>query len=390
MKKSTIFILIALIAGLLIGYGMARQKSSAPEGEKDGYAEDEKGESADDKGPIKIGFIGPQTGDIASLGEIAKITAELAVKEINDAGGVKGRNIELIAEDSQCTPTGGTNAVNKLVNIDKVKAIVGGLCSAETAPAAPIAQKAGVPMVIYCASAPGITKVGNYIFRVYPSDTFQSVFAAEYAYNTLQKKNVAILYVKNDWGQGLHDGFTVRFKELGGTIVYDESFAQDSRDLRTQITKAKEANPDLLVFYSYPDAAVPGLKQAKELELAVPILGGDAFDDPKVPTEGAESAEGLMYSVTKLPIPEDFKAKFFAATGKEIKICGPHAYDAVKLLAKVMESAGSGKAAIRDELAKVKDYPGVSGVITFNADGDITNNEYEVKVIKGGKVETVQ
>ena len=386
MKKSTLFILIALIAGLLIGYGMARQKPVLTGNDKDGLEDGE----AKEEGTIKIGFIGPQTGDISSLGEIAKITAELAVKEINDAGGVKGRNIELIAEDSQCTPTGGTNAVNKLVNIDKVTAIVGGLCSSETAPAAPIAQEAGVPMIAYCASAPGITKVGDYIFRVYPSDTFQSVFAAEYAYNTLQKKNVAILYVKNDWGQGLHDGFTARFKELGGTIVYDESFAQDARDLRTQITKVKEANPDLLVFYSHPDAGVPGLKQMKELGLTSPILGGDAFDDPKIPTEGAEAAEGVMYSVTKLLIPEDFKSKFQAATGKEIKICGPHAYDAVKVLAKVMEEAGSDKTAIRDELAKVKDYQGVSGVITFNTDGDITNNEYEVKVIKGGKVETAQ
>ncbi|HCE86912.1 MAG TPA: hypothetical protein DEP08_03945 [Candidatus Jacksonbacteria bacterium] len=365
---------------------MARQKPVLTGNDKDGLEDGE----AKEEGTIKIGFIGPQTGDISSLGEIAKITAELAVKEINDAGGVKGRNIELIAEDSQCTPTGGTNAVNKLVNIDKVTAIVGGLCSSETAPAAPIAQEAGVPMISYCASAPGITKVGDYIFRVYPSDTFQSVFAAEYAYNTLQKKNVAILYVKNDWGQGLHDGFTARFKELGGTIVYDESFAQDARDLRTQITKVKEANPDLLVFYSHPDAGVPGLKQMKELGLTSPILGGDAFDDPKIPTEGAEAAEGVMYSVTKLLIPEDFKSKFQAATGKEIKICGPHAYDAVKVLAKVMEEAGSDKTAIRDELAKVKDYQGVSGVITFNTDGDITNNEYEVKVIKGGKVETAQ
>lgn len=386
MKKPTIFILIALIAGLLIGYGMARQKP-APGGEvNDEYADT--GEK--EKGPIKIGFISPQTGDIASLGEVAKIAAELAVKEVNDAGGVQGRELELVVEDSQCTPTGGTNAVNKLVNIDKVTAIVGGLCSAETAPAAPIAQAAGVPVVVYCASAPGITKVGDYIFRVYPSDTFQSVFAAEYAYNTLTKKNAAILYVKNDWGQGLHDGFTTRYKELGGTIVYDESFTQDARDLRTQITKAKEANPEIIVFYSYPDAGVPGLKQMKELGVTAPILAGDAFDDPKIPTEGAEAAEGVMYSVTKLPVPEDFKTKFQAATGKEIKICGPHAYDAVKILAKVMEDSGSDKAAIRDGLAQVKDYQGVSGPITFNADGDITNNQYEVKIIKGGKVETMQ
>lgn len=338
-------------------------------------------------GPIQLGFYGPQSGDIATLGEMARDAAVLAVDEINKAGGIDGRQLKLVVEDSQCKPTGGTNAVNKLINVDKVVAIVGGLCSAETAPAAPIAQEAGVPMVIYCASAPGITKVGDQIFRVYPSDTFQSRFAADYALNILKKKNAAVLYVKNDWGQGMHDGFTEKFKELGGSVVFDESFPQESRDLRTQFTKIKETKPDLLVFYSYTEAAIPGLKQAKELGLKIPVLGGDAFDDPKIGEEVKEAAEGVMYTVTQLNIPDDFKTKFQEATGKEAKICGPHAYDAVKILAGVIKKAGTDREAVRDELAKTKDYEGVSGKITFNEDGDIVDVAYEVKVFKGGKAE---
>src|SRR6185369_14320475 len=107
------------------------------------------------------------------------------------------------------------------------------------------------PMMSYCSSAPGITKVGDYIFRDYPSDTFQSKFSAEYAFNTLKKTRAAVLYVKNDWGQGMRDGFVPRFTELGGTVVFDESATQDARDFRTQITKIKAAKPDIVIFYSY-------------------------------------------------------------------------------------------------------------------------------------------
>jgi len=341
-------------------------------------------------GPIQLGFYGPQSGDIATLGEMARDAAILAVDEINKRGGIDGRQLKLVVEDSQCKPTGGTNAVNKLINIDKAVAIVGGLCSAETAPAAPIAQEAGVPMVVYCASAPGITKVGDRIFRVYPSDTFQSQFAADYTFNTLKKKNAAMLYVKNDWGQGMHDGFVEKFKELGGAVVFDESFLQENRDFRTQLTKIKAAKPELLVFYSYTEAAIPGLKQAKELGIKVPILGGDAFDDPKIGEEAKGAAEGVMYTVTQLNIPDDFKVKFQAATGREAKICGPHAYDAVRILAGVIEKVGTDRKMVRDELAKTKDYEGVSGKITFNEDGDIMDTAYEVKVFKDGKAEKME
>ena len=338
---------------------------------------------------IKIGFIGPQTGDAVALGESALAAAKIAVDEVNTAGGVKGKIIELVAEDSGCNPTGGTNAVSKLVNVDKVKAIVGGLCSAETAPAAPIAQEAGVPMVSYCASAPGITKVGDYIFRVYPSDIFQGPFNAEYAYTNIGKK-AAVLYVQNDWGQGMHDGFTAKFKELGGEVVYAEGVTQDSRDMRTQITKIKDSGTALIAFFAYPEGAIAGLKQMKELGVKLPIIGGDAFDDPKIGAEAKEAAEGVRYTVPKVAVPDEFNQKLVAASGKEAKICAPQAYDAVKLLAKVVEEVGTEGQAVRDKLAATANYEGVSGAITFNEDGDILNADYDIKVFKSGKAEVVQ
>ncbi|MBI3335780.1 MAG: ABC transporter substrate-binding protein, partial [Candidatus Portnoybacteria bacterium] len=157
--------------------------------------------------PIKLGYIGPLTGELADGGEAGLAGATLAVKEINDAGGVLGRQLELVAEDDKCSAE-GVNAMNKLVNIDKVVAITGPDCSASGGPALPIAQKAGVPVVVRWASAPHLTKIGDYIFRVYPSDAFQGKFIAEFLYNDLGKKKAAVVYVKNDWGQGIHDVFT--------------------------------------------------------------------------------------------------------------------------------------------------------------------------------------
>ena len=151
------------------------------------------------KEPIKIGLVAPMTGEAASYGEAAFGGATLAVKEINDAGGIKGRKIELVVEDDRCS-SAGANAISKLVSIDNVTAFIGPVCSASAGPGLPIAQNDKTPVIIIGASAPALTKIGDYIFRNYPSDTFQGKFAAEFVYNTLGKKKTAVIFVKNDWG----------------------------------------------------------------------------------------------------------------------------------------------------------------------------------------------
>ncbi|MBU0635480.1 ABC transporter substrate-binding protein [Candidatus Micrarchaeota archaeon] len=334
---------------------------------------------------IKIGYIGPLTGDAASVGEAGLAAAELAVKEINDAGGLLNKKIELVVEDDQCTTTGGTNAINKLLNIDQVIAISGPDCGSAAGSSLPLAQQAGTPVVIRWASVPDLPKIGNYIFRVYPSDTFQGVYTANYIFNALGKKRVAVLYVKNEYGQGLRDVFVEEFTRLGGEIVFEDSFTQDASDLRSIITKAKEANPDIVFFPAYRAAGIIGLRQMKELGLNVPIVAGDAFDTDEVIKN--PEGEGVLYSVAITNNPKEFKQRVLEATGKKAdKITAPLAYDSIYIIAEAIQRAGNlDKEKIRAELENTS-FAGVSyELIEFDENGDLKGAEYEMRIIQNQK-----
>src|SRR3989344_6505412 len=197
-------------------------------------------------GPIEIGFIGPLTGDAASLGVPSKAAVEAAVEEINaevESTGT-GRQLHVTYEDGHCNAQAATNAAQKLINQDKVVAIIGGLCSTETAAFAPMALQAHIPVISYGSSAPNLSQLGPLFSRNYPSDAGQGKFAAEYMYNTLKVKKVAVMYHISDYGTGIKNVFVARFKELGGEVVAEEGAEQTATDYRTQLTKIMAANAD--------------------------------------------------------------------------------------------------------------------------------------------------
>ena len=346
-----------------------------------------KGQGENSTGSIKIGISAPMTGEVASYGEAVVGGAELAVKEINDAGGVNGRKIELVIEDDQCGADGGITAVQKLINVDNVAAMNGPVCSAAAGPALPLIQKAGIPDVLSVASAPGLTKAGDYIFRNYPSDSFQGKYAAEYLYNTLKKSKVAVIYVQNAWGLGIKDVFINRFKELGGQVVFEDSATQDSVDFRTSLTKAKAANPDSLYVPVYPANASGLLKQIAEMGLKVTVLGGDSFDAKEV--WDVSGSQGVLYLQAHLSAPDDFMNRVKSVTGKTPNAYTPFVYDAIKILAEAMKEAGSTNgAAVKAKLIGMdyKDSVAVSEV-KFNADRELNTASYDVKIINNSKGE---
>lgn len=348
------------------------------------------GEKASDTGtgPIKIGASLPLTGEAASYGEMTKAGIDLAVKEINSAGGVKGRQIQVVFEDDKCARD-GANVFSKLVNIDKVVAIVGPVCSAAAGPGIPIAQQGGVPTIIW-ASAPGLPKKGgNFIFRTYPSDSLQGRVAAEYIYNTLGKHSAAILYVKNDWGQGLNDTFAARFKELGGTITHVEGVTADATDMRTELAKIKASNPEIIYTPLYPAGAGAMVKQAKSLGIKTPLFGGDALDTKEF--SSVPEAEGVLFTEGKLNNPDAFKAKVKQITGKDSGPFTPLGYDSIKILAQVIGKVGTGQNVIKQELTKLDYTAGVSlPEISFDADRDLKSAQVEIRIIHGGKGEVYQ
>lgn len=339
---------------------------------------------------IKLGFIGPLTGDAANIGQDARAATMIAVEDINAAGGVSGKQIEMIYEDGKCTGKDASNAANKLINIDKVAAIIGGACSSETSAVAGSAEASKIPELSYCSSAPNITTAGDYIFRNYPSDTFQGKFAAEYAAKELGKKKAAILYVKTDYGVGIKDVFSKEFAALGGEIVAAEGYEQTSRDLRTSLTKIKAANPDIVYFLGYTEATVAGLRQAAELQLNVPVLGGDAWDDQKIWEEAGTAGEGAIYSIIYAKGSDPFKQKM-QAKGANITTCAPFAYDAVKLMAETIRQAGTDGEKIKNQLYKTNYQGGVSAdKITFDSNGDIVGANYVLKKVSNGKAEEIR
>ncbi len=340
-----------------------------------------------DTSPIKLGFIGPLTGDTSAIGQNAKAAVEIAVEEVNSGGGVGGRMIEVIYEDGQCDGAAASNAANKLINIDKVVMILGGACSGETSAFTGLAEQTQTPVLSYCSSAPAISQAGDFIFRNYPSDTFQGLFAADYVFNTLSKKDVAILYVKSDWGSGIKDVFVNKFKELGGTIAGEEGYEPNARDLRPNLTKIKSAKPDLLYFLGDTEASIPGLKQAAELKLAVPILGSDVWDDAKIWTEVGAAGDGVMYLVASTRGGDEFKTKMQAKVGtEEIAVCSPTAYDGLKIIAQVLGQTGTAdRVAIKDALYQTAYTGGVSfDNIRFGSNGDLVSANYVVKEVIDG------
>ncbi|HLD05407.1 MAG TPA: ABC transporter substrate-binding protein [Candidatus Nanoarchaeia archaeon] len=338
--------------------------------------------------PIKLGVIGPLTGDVASIGQSMQRAYQLAAEEVNVEGGIHGRQVQLIFEDGRCNGKDGSNAANKLANIDKVSVILGAGCSPETLAAAPITEAAKIILLSSISSNPDVSKAGDYVFRDYPSDAYMGKFAAEYAYTQLGKRKVATLYCLNDFCTAIKKVFKNRFEELGGKVITEESFEPDSKDLRTQLTKIKETQPDIIYFLAFTDASVIGIVQAKELGIDVPLLGGDPWSDPDIHKKTGDAAEGILWAEPYTPLSEEFKNKIYAKFGQVDLTTGTgQAYDALHIIAKIMRKVGTDSTKIKDELYQVKDYPGVSGTIGFDENGDLLEARYIIHTLKNGKVE---
>jgi branched-chain amino acid transport system substrate-binding protein len=332
---------------------------------------------------IKIGTYLALTGGIASYGQAELAGIELAVQEYNANGGINGQQIELIVEDDMTGPE-SVDAVQKLITIDQVIALIGPTGSASAGPSTPIVQNYEIPNILLTASAPDLTYIGDYIFRVYPSDSFQGKEAASFMKEDYDK--VAVVYVKNDWGQGIKDVFIDEFENLGGEVVYESGVLQEETDFKTEIEKITATDAEALYFAVYPNNAVSGFKQMEEYNFDLPIIGGDTLMGTEVTASGY--GDGTIFIVSKLDFPDDFAAKINAMEGYEdldVNFGASLGYDAANILFEAIESAGTNNEAIRDAL-KETSYAGVSSPhISFDEAGDIADTEYEYYMISNGE-----
>ncbi|MBI1979885.1 MAG: ABC transporter substrate-binding protein [Elusimicrobia bacterium] len=339
---------------------------------------------------IKIGAVLSITGSGAPYGEDAQRGIELAVNQINNKGGIKGEEVKLIVEDDQTDPKTSTLAVNKLISQDRVQVIIGAVTSSSMLADAPIAEKAKVVLLSPGASNPKITEAGDFIFRDWISDALEGKAMADYLYQREKVRKVAILYINNDYGTGLKEVFTERFKALGGDAILAESYNQDDTDFRSQLTKIKNARPERIYLPGYYKEMALTLKQAKEMGIKIPFRSVVTFEEPDLLKLAGKEAEGVIYSSPFYdPSSEDEHIRNFVTGFKnkyqrEPGIFAAHGYDAVFLIADAIERRGYKGESIRDGLYEIRDFRGVSGRMSFDKNGDVTK-PVAIKEIRNGK-----
>ncbi len=322
---------------------------------------------------IKVGVYGDTTGATSSFGQSTKNGIQLAFDEINAAGGVDGKKLEMLFEDDQGTPEKAKTVISKLINQDKVIAVLGEVASSNSLAAAPVAQEAKVPMISPSSTNPKVTEVGDYISRVCFIDPFQGSVMAKFAANTLKAKTAAILGDNSsDYSKGLTQFFEQEFTKLGGKIITKQTYAQKDQDFKAQLTQMRDQKPDVIYVPGYYGEVGIIAKQARELGMNQPLLGGDGWDSPELWKLGGVSLKPAYisnhYSADN-PAPEiqnfvkAYQAKFNVAPDSLAAL----AYDSAKVLADAIKRAGgTDSAKLKDAINATKEFPGVTGKITLD------------------------
>jgi len=345
---------------------------------------------------IVIGEYGSLTGTTATFGISTRNGIEMAVDEVNRAGGILGKKVRIIVEDDQGKPEEAQTVVTKLINKDQVIAVLGEVASSRSLAAAPVAQQNGIPMITPSSTNPKVTEIGDYIFRVCFIDPFQGLVMAKFATNSLKIKNVAILRdIKNDYSVGLADVFVENFKMMGGNIVADESYSEGDTDFSAQLTSIKSRSPQAIFVPGYYTEVGLIARQAQKLGLTIPLMGGDGWDSPKLIEIGGEALNGSYYSnhfsvQDPSPAIQKFVGDYKARYGEVPDALAGLGFDAAQVLFDAIRRANSTEGAqIRDAVAQTKDYPGVTGKITIDPSRNAVKPAVVLQV-KNGQLEYVE
>lgn len=340
---------------------------------------------------IKIGFFAPITGPAAADGASAQHAVELGAKEVNGAGGIKGKKVELIVYDDRFSPQEAVAIANKLIEKDQVVGVVSGSYSGPTRVAAPIFAKAGVPMVAGYAVHPDVTKAGESNFRNGFLGEVEGGAAGEYAVKVLKAKSPAVMYMDNDFGREISAGFIKRAEKLGTKVVAQQVYKfPGEKDFRPFLTRIKEAKPDLIFAAGYYNEAALIVRQAKELGITVQILGEEGFDSPKFIELAGKDAEGVIIATNldrddSRPLVQNFLKSYKAAYGIDPDMVGASSYDAFMILVNAIQRAGStDRKAVIKALLETKDYNGLTGKISRFVKGEVVK-PVQFQIVKNGK-----
>ncbi len=347
--------------------------------------------------PIKVGEIASLTGKEAAFGQSSHKGTVLAVEQLNAAGGVLGRPLQLLSEDNQSKAGESATVARKLLSREKVVALLGEVASSRSLEMAPIAQRAKIPMISPSSTNPKVTEVGDYVFRVCFIDPFQGTVMAKFAKETLKARRVAVLTsVSSAYSVGLAKYFKERFLADGGEIALEQKFAEGDKDFKAQLTAIRAAGVDAIFVPGYYTEAALITRQARELGLTLPLFGGDGWEAPQLIEIGGKAVEGTYYSThyspeDTAPAVQAFVAAFRARwNGETPDAMAALGYDSALVLADAIKRAGGTEGpALRDALAATKGFAGVTGATNIDA-GRNASKSAVIVTIKDGQFKFVQ
>lgn len=344
---------------------------------------------------IKVGEYASLTGGQASFGISTNNAIMLGIEEINKAGGVLGKPLKLIVEDDRSTPGESATIVRKLISSDKVVAILGEFASSRSLEGGPICQENKIPMISPGSTNPKVTEIGDYIFRCCFMDSFQGTVMARFALAKGFKKAAILTDEKQDYSKGLAHYFREVFVQSGGEIVKEQSYSSGDKDFRAQLTSLKAAKPDVIFLPGYYNEVALIAKQARQFGVKVPFMGGDGWEGDSLLKVAGNSLDGCFFSShfssdNQDPVVQGFIQKYKTKYGSVPDCQAALGYDTVRILAEAIKRAGStNSTALRDAIAATRDFQGVTGKITLDAQRNASKPAV-VQTIGGGAFKFVE
>ena len=356
------------------------------------------GALADDS-PIVLGFSAPLTGDHAEYGNNFKRAIELHVEEINAAGGVAGRPLQVIESDDRSDSAQTTAVAQRYVNNPDIKAVIASFASTPSMAAAPIYQRAGVVQLCPSCSHPDYAPMGDFMFRNTTTQEIEAPEIADYVVKDLGAETIMVVYRQDDWGLSASSNFVARAEELGATIVANEAFLETERDFRPVITQIRSLNPDVLHTAMFFTEASILAQQLQAADIDIPVVTTTSMFNPQYIVLGGDAVEGHIIPATFFtgnpdPAVQAFVTEYESRYGIPADSFAAIAYDSVGILAAAMEHLVANgeeitRAGIRDAMVEMEPYAGVSGVAAFSPEGDVVK-EITWLTIEDGQFTTLE
>lgn len=338
---------------------------------------------------IKIGLATPLTGASAQDGQAIQNGVNLAVKQINDAGGIDGKKVEVVAEDDKGDSSEAATVANKLVQDDGIVAIVGHFNSSCTLAAAPIYNQTGIVSISPGSSSEAVSEAGDYTFRTITTDAVQGKYLAEWCVNELGYKKVAILYENDDYGLGLANVAERETTALGAETLVKEAYEVNQTDYSTVLTKVAASKADVLIIGGLYNETALIAKQLKDNGLeGIPVMGVDAIYSDALIELGGDAVNGIKLTAyfadsSESEVTQKFIADYQAEYNEAAGTYAAYAYDATKIILEAITKVGTDRAAVRDYIANIDGFEGSTGVASFDENGDVIKAPLKMEIIDG-------